>query len=74
VRELGGGGTGIVYEAEDLRLKRTVALRLIRSAAFARPQEMARFRAEAETVARLDHPHIVPSMKWANATVSRFSP
>lgn len=60
LRELGGGGMGVVYEAEDLRLKRTVALKLVRSAAFARPEEIARFRAEAETVARLDHPHIVP--------------
>jgi WD40 repeat protein len=60
LRELGGGGMGVVYEAEDRRLKRTVALKLVRSAAFARPEEMARFRAEAEAVARLDHPHIVP--------------
>ena len=60
IREVGDGGMGIVYEAEDLRLKRIVALKLVRSAAFARPQEMARFRAEAEAVARLDHPHIVP--------------
>ena len=60
VREVGSGGMGVVYEAEDLRLKRTVALKLIRSAAFARAQDLARFRVEAETVARLDHPNIVP--------------
>ena len=60
LRELGSGGMGVVYEAEDLRLKRTVALKLIRSAAFARPEDVARFRAEAETVARLDHAGIVP--------------
>ena len=60
LRELASGGMGTVYEAEQLQLKRTVALKLVRSSAFARPEELQRFRAEAETVARLDHPNIVP--------------
>ena len=60
LRELGGGGMGLVFEAEDVKLKRPVALKMIRCAAFARPEEMVRFRAEAELAAGLDHPHIVP--------------
>lgn len=59
-REIASGGMGTVYAAEQLRLKRPVALKLIRSSAFARAEELQRFRAEAETVARLDHPNIVP--------------
>ncbi len=59
-REIASGGMGTVYAAEQLKLKRTVALKLVRSSAFARPEELQRFRAEAETVARLDHPNIVP--------------
>ena len=59
LRELGSGGMGVVYEAEDLRLRRRVALKLIRSAAFAQSEDVARFRAEAEAVARLDHAGIV---------------
>ncbi len=72
LREIGHGGMGIVYEAEDLRLKRTVALKLVRSAAFARPEELARFRAEAETVARLDHPNIVPVHEIGEADGQQF--
>lgn len=60
LRELGGGGMGLVFEAEDLKLKRRVALKMIRAAAFARAEEMVRFRAEAGLAAGLDHPHIVP--------------
>lgn len=60
VREISSGGMGIVYEAEDLKLKRTVALKMIRSAALANESNTARFRSEAEAAARLEHPGIVP--------------
>lgn len=60
VREIASGGMGIVYEAQDLRLRRTVALKMIRCAALASQDEVIRFRAEAEAVANLDHPNIVP--------------
>ncbi|MGV3661256.1 MAG: protein kinase domain-containing protein [Prosthecobacter sp.] len=60
VREIAAGGMGIVYEAQDLRLKRSVALKMIRCAALATPEEVTRFRAEAEAVAHLDHSNIVP--------------
>lgn len=60
VREIAGGGMGVVFEATDLKLKRRVALKVIRSAQFATRDEAARFRGEMEAVARLDHPCIVP--------------
>ncbi|OYW17395.1 MAG: hypothetical protein B7Z55_12610, partial [Planctomycetales bacterium 12-60-4] len=60
LREIASGGMGIVYEAEDGRLKRRVALKILRSAVFALPDELARFRVEAELAAQLDHPNIVP--------------
>ncbi|MFC5455140.1 protein kinase domain-containing protein [Prosthecobacter fluviatilis] len=60
VREIASGGMGIVYEAEDLRLKRAVAMKVVRNAHFATREEAARFRAETQAVAQLDHPDIVP--------------
>lgn len=59
LREIAGGGMGIVFEAEDLRLKRRVAMKVIREAQFARREEAARFRAEMKAIARLLHPHII---------------
>ena len=60
VAELGRGGMGIVYKARDLRLNRQVALKLVRSSGFSSALERRRFQNEAEAVAKLDHPHIVP--------------
>jgi serine/threonine-protein kinase len=56
---IGRGGMGVVYRARQLSLKRTVAIKLIRAAAHAGSEEVARFRAEAETLARLQHPNVV---------------
>jgi serine/threonine protein kinase/tetratricopeptide (TPR) repeat protein len=59
VRALGRGGMAVVYAARDLRLNRPVALKMIRAEEPVTPEQLIRFRAEAETVARLRHPHIV---------------
>ncbi len=56
---LGEGGMGVVYRARHVALKRVVALKMLRGAAATRGQERARFRAEAEALARLQHPNIV---------------
>jgi WD40 repeat protein len=59
VRELGRGGMGVVYQAWQASLNRTVALKMLRTGDYAVPEELARFRTEAEALGRLEHPHIV---------------
>lgn len=59
-RELGRGGMGIVYLAQDVALDRPVALKLLPPAYAAQPDLRERFTREARTAARLSHPHIVP--------------
>jgi formylglycine-generating enzyme required for sulfatase activity len=64
---LGRGGMGVVYKARHLALKRTVALKMILSGGHAGPRELARFRSEAEAVARLQHPNIVQVFEVGDA-------
>jgi hypothetical protein len=59
LRELGAGGMGVVFEAEDTRLERRVALKVMRVEAAAHTEGRARFLREAKAAASLDHEHIV---------------
>ena len=58
--ELGRGGMGVVFNARDERLKRQVAIKVLPPELAFREEIRIRFLREAETAARLSHPHIVP--------------
>ncbi len=58
IRELGGGGMGVVYEAKQTRLNRAVALKVLRGMR-GNTRDVIRFLTEAEAVAAVRHPHVV---------------
>ena len=60
IQPIGAGGFGVVYLARDRVLHRQVALKLARTSVLADPDLKVRFLREAEALARLAHPHIVP--------------
>lgn len=60
IREIGRGGMGIVYEAQQLSLARTVALKVLPFGLFHNPNALQRFQLEAKSAARLHHSNIVP--------------
>jgi serine/threonine protein kinase len=60
LREIGRGGMGVVYEAEQIPLGRRVALKLLPMTTLSNAKQLARFQIETQVAAALHHPHIVP--------------
>jgi Tol biopolymer transport system component len=59
IRSLGRGGMGEVYAAEDNKLNRTVALKVLPQVTAADPERLSRFQREAKAIAALNHPNVV---------------
>jgi serine/threonine protein kinase len=58
IEELGRGGMGIVYKAEDTKLKRTVALKFLPQQLTVNETDKARFLQEAQAAAAINHPNV----------------
>ena len=72
IEELGRGGMGVVYKAEDTKLKRTVALKFLPPELIHVPEVKTRFMREAQAAAALDHPNICTVHEFDEAEGTTF--